>query len=197
MPAGGRQPELQKDPERRALFLEKIGLGMSVAKACGAVRIRESTYYNYVQKANDEKNKNSFYMEFMEDVKKAESTFAERASRVIHKAAVGHDVTTTKTVVKELAGGGKITETTTTMHREYHWQAAAWLLERRLPDEYGRRFDLDGNEATEVRIIVTPVAGPGHTPKPNGGTNGNGKSKSNGKAKGNGKAKKPKKKEDE
>lgn len=33
------------------------------------------------------------------------------------------------------------------------WQAAAWLLERKFPDRYGRRTRLDGN----INVTATPV----------------------------------------
>lgn len=41
--------------------------------------------------------------------------------------------------------------------QEGNWQAAAWWLERRYPDEWGRKDKLDMNTQGEIKILVEKV----------------------------------------
>lgn len=46
--------------------------------------------------------------------------------------------------------------------REGSWQAAAWLLERRYPDEYGRKYITNqhvGADGGDLRVVVRYVEG--------------------------------------
>lgn len=38
-----------------------------------------------------------------------------------------------------------------------HWQASAWTLERRLPNEFGRRVELSGNKNKPMQVLVKPT----------------------------------------
>ena len=48
---------------------------------------------------------------------------------------------------------------------EDHWQAAAWILERRHPEKYGRRMDLTSkDDKLDTRVVVTVIQESGAEP---------------------------------
>ena len=83
-----------------------------------------------------------FWIQLHVDLKEAEAEGERRCLQVIRDAAVGQDEITehSTTYVK----GEVVQEIQKTKQQAPKWQAAAWLLERRFPDQYGRRKAFDG-----------------------------------------------------
>lgn len=94
-------------PEVTARICKAIRVGMPLEHAAEAGGIHRSTFYRWMQRAEDNEQP---YRDFRDAVERAVRECEERALRRISKAA-----------------------------RLGSWQAAAWLLERRHPEHYGRR----------------------------------------------------------
>lgn len=93
--------------------------GNYISTACGAVGITIQTYDNWKRWGREDNNGREFhelYKEFYERLSKAES-YAEGEFLGI---------------IKDAAKAGT-------------WQAAAWYLERKYPEKWGRRERFDGN----------------------------------------------------
>jgi len=82
--------------------------------ACLLVGISEETYYKWKKKG--EESKSGKYVEFLESIKKAEKKADAKLVSIILAASEKHPM---------------------------NWTAAAWLLERRNPEEWGNREELD------------------------------------------------------
>jgi hypothetical protein len=91
-------------------LLKYIALGVPNEHACNAVGINEQTLYNWINRGKEAKRSTNQYYGFLEDYKKAKSKSVVRNVAVIEKYA-----------------------------RDKDWKAAAWLLERRYPDLFGKR----------------------------------------------------------
>ena len=93
--------------------------------------------------------------------------------RKIQRIQIGHERSALDIINRVAQGGEKITETKITMdgdmnimettrkvkHRASVWQAAAWWLERRLPDEYAQnRGELDTRSAEETALEIKRTA---------------------------------------
>ena len=121
---GGR-PSLMDEAITRQLEQVFNG-GSTVRDACAYVGISEATYYHWMKigraahegRARDKDHlylphkveDRAPYLEFFERIKRARAVMRVEAIAIIRTAA-----------------------------QEGHWQAAAWLLERSDPDQWGRR----------------------------------------------------------
>lgn len=101
-------------PELQERFCEAIENGDSILGACGYVGIDESTYYNWIKRANEAKSRTKF-VKFKECVDKAKAKALHNFEQVITSASMEH------------------------------WQAAAWMLERRHPNLYGKREKIEAD----------------------------------------------------
>ncbi len=119
-------------------LIEQISIavenGSSNKDACILTGISESTFYNWMNEAKALQDKKKIpsdkriYLEFMESLKKAEAMFKQFHLGQINKAS-----------------------------REGSWQASAWMLERKYPNEYSRKLELrgqDGNAPELVKIYI-------------------------------------------
>jgi len=95
--------------------------------------IGERTWYRWLQKGETAKSKRSIYRQFWQAVKKAEAEAAIRNVAIVQKAA------------------------------QETWQAAAWWLERRYPEEWGRKDQLRlGNaddDGLKIQIVKVDAGG--------------------------------------
>lgn len=129
----GRQFKLA-DPAIRDTILQYIRAGNTYKISCTAAGVGESTFYEWQVFARDLKvrqaqgeeldTNDTILVEFADDVKKAEGLAIADKVAVIAIAS------------------------------KNQWQAAAWYLERKYPDEWGRRMTSD-----EVSRIVDATAG--------------------------------------
>lgn len=97
------------------------------------------------------------YWHFWHDVENAISRAKMRNLAVVNRAATGYDVQTEKTTTRKYRNGETHTETVVTKTRRFEWTAAAWWLERRFPEEFGR---LTRTEITGAGGGPLEVAGP-------------------------------------
>lgn len=119
----GRKPKVTITPEITKLICDGIAAGMTKKAAMEGI-ISEPTFYAYLNKGEEDvnKGKDSEYAKFFKQVKESERNFMEKNLRVIQEATAST------------------------------WTAAAWLLERRFPDEYGRnRLEITGKEGEPVQ----------------------------------------------
>lgn len=77
-----------------------------------------------------------------------------RQLALIQRAAQGQPWRTSKTVTKTDKEGSTVTETVVTEGVTTHWQAAAWLLERRYPQVYAqiRRTEHTGEGGGPIEV---------------------------------------------
>ena len=116
-----RKPIFFKDEELKRTFLTAIELGMSNIKACELAGISEETFYYWMRKAEEDSKssnpttlKKSPYLKFLKELKIARARFQHKhISRITNASDNGS------------------------------WQASAWLLERRCPDEFALRNDIN------------------------------------------------------
>lgn len=86
---------------------------------------------------------------FLTAWEKAEAEAVAARLGVIREAAAGGWVKT-KTVTKVNADGEVVETTTTTETLAPEWQAAAWMLERRRPEDFGRRVEVTGKDGSPL-----------------------------------------------
>ena len=99
-------------------YCNAVSLGLTTRASCDYAGISQQAYYSYVKKAEEDiaKGKKTKYVEFYDAVKKAEASF-----RVFHMSKI-----------RDAAESGS-------------WQASAWSLERRFPEEYGKHVQVDAD----------------------------------------------------
>lgn len=95
-------------PELQKKVCEIIKAGNYAKTACILAGISESTFYSWKKQGMNEKS--GKYLEFLESIKKAEKFAEAYFVQLIREAAENSPM---------------------------NWKAAAWLLERRNPDEWG------------------------------------------------------------
>lgn len=103
-----------------------IRAGLTNKSSCDACGISETTFYRWLETGEKDKDrqKASIYREFWEAIKKAEASHKMELLNTIRKAG-----------------------------KDGNWQAAAWELERRYYNEFGRtRVELTGAEGREIEV---------------------------------------------
>jgi transposase len=122
----------------RELVDEIAGLkgdGLCDADIIAAIGVHQATYYRWLKEG--EEARSGVKRALYDEVKKAESQYKRRLLTTIRGAAES---------------------------RAQYWTAAAWLLERKYPMEYGR-MDRRADEAREAPVqltlglVVEPMAG--------------------------------------
>lgn len=120
-PRQGRKPLLENE-ELIETLLNWLRLGLPNNEALQLAGIGTSTYYVWMQKAQDLETKKTptkrdlLYLDFRDSVKKAEIESKAFHLRNIRDAGLGEG-----------------------NYDKPAWQASAWFLERRYPEQYGRR----------------------------------------------------------
>jgi hypothetical protein len=121
-------------------FLTAVRLGATRDLAAQAAGWSPSATYSYLESGRDARHKADTgqrltakerrFLEFVEATEKAEGDMAQNALACIVRAA----------------------------REPRHWTAAAWLLERRYPAEYGRRTELVGPGGGPLQVDATAAA---------------------------------------
>ena len=95
--------------------------------------ITGTTFYNYMKKGRESKTKRGVYFEFFEAVKKAERYAEAYFLQHIREAAEGNE------------------------DSKPSWTAAAWYLERKYPEKWGRneRINIKGEMQGEIKVKQT------------------------------------------
>lgn len=136
---GGRSLILLDETKRDEL-INLIVLGMPVNKAVAMVNISESTFYKWMSRGMIERDRlatipnaqpkpeESIYLQFLQSLTRA------RAEAIAKKVAV----------VSSTASQGD-------------WKAAAWWLERQVPEDFGRvdKQEVLSHSVSEIKVTVT------------------------------------------
>ena len=142
-----------------------LSVGASVATACACAGISTSLFYSWKSRGEREKKRigrrqsqaltlsERPFLEFLDTVTQAELQAELRALSRIQLAAFGEKGVLSKRIVSHepLKVGGQLqrdengdviyssSETVTYIDRRPDWRAAAWFLERRFAERWGRR----------------------------------------------------------
>jgi len=149
-------------PEVRQRLVSLVRIGMTFDGASAACGIRRATIYEWVREgqrlikggAKRPTPRQRELMALAEEIDRAQAEAEARDLMVIDRAAQPHDVVREVVTVDKDGKAEKRTERT----REFHWQAAAWRLERRYPERYGRRDRLDVETTTTFSVKPAPPA---------------------------------------
>ena len=129
--------------ETQEIFLNAARNGANNDDACVLSGISRDTFYNW-QRDNDAKGNGSKYFDFFNALKKARSARKGTLEQLIFK--LGTEPQDAMEVEERYNGDGELIEKKVKRKRvPPQWQAIAWILERRYPDEYGRRERIDMN----------------------------------------------------
>lgn len=113
------------------LIADRVGQGVPIKKAVEGI-VHESTYYRWIEKGTAALEKDpdatDLYSELCKSVKKAEIEFMQKNLEVISSAAI-----------------------------EGKWQAAAWMLERRFPDEFSSKSPMNVNAHLTGKTDEDPI----------------------------------------
>jgi len=107
-------------PERKEIIIKALKVGVPVKYAAQSAGVCESSFYVWMEKGREAKS--GIYMEFMEEVKKAESDSIAHAMGVVRAA----------------------------MPKQ--WQAAAWYLERKDPEHFAKREFQDVTQRNTIKL---------------------------------------------
>jgi transposase len=125
----GRKSKLTEATQQE--LYNTIAAGNTHETACALAGIATSTFYDWLSKG--EKAKSGKMRDFYELMKKGEALAEAKRIEIIRKAGEGKGV----------------------FEEKPDWKAAAWYLERRYPEKWGRRHlsaDLNhSGEVTEVK----------------------------------------------
>ena len=116
-----------------------IKKGFTVKYACCLAGISESAFYGWMNKGRNRKS--GLFVEFVEEVEKAQEHIKSFNLRMVQELAKGYGPVT-KTQVRKDADGNVIGTTETTEQGLPSLQALTWLLERRWPEEFGPKREL-------------------------------------------------------
>lgn len=136
-----RKSKLTSETTKR--FCKSIEQGLTYKDSCHAAGISTSTFYVWKAKAADAKS--GKYVAFMDALKKAEVRAKFNLLQIIDDCALGGK-TLTKTKIKKDKEGNILSKTVTITETAPIWQASAWLLERRFPDEFGRNREVNTDD---------------------------------------------------
>lgn len=138
----GRPPIMEADPERVQRFLTAVKAGAYIETAAAFAGINRDTIYDWMKKGAQEAK--GPYREFSDTVGQALAAAEIRDVTTIGTAAAGRSA--------QFDSEGRLIASAI----EPDWRAAAWRLERRSPERWGRRDAVvaakDQARPTDVRI---------------------------------------------
>ena len=145
---------------RRKIIYEGLKAGIPIHRVCGLAGIDVRTYHKWMNKGKKNKNKPS-YRAFRKRIKRIEVALEKESIDIIRKAARGgNDIVETKITLLD----NRPKEITRVKKKANpQWQAAAWWLERRHREDYGRTIDATMQDRTvedmalEVRDAVSTL----------------------------------------
>lgn len=135
------------------VVVKSIQLGVPHKFACVQAGLDRATFYRWMAIAEKAKELPGprpagiqKLCDFYDQVKAAEAKSVLNAIGTVQRAAAERDEVT-KTVAEKVDADGKAyTETTTVTRKVFNWQAAAWLLERRHPEEFARKYKMEHSQ---------------------------------------------------
>lgn len=149
----GRPTKLTPEIQERICQAIRTGNTRKDAAAYAGVSERAMAYWQ----ARGRRRKKGRYFQFLQALQKADADAICRNVAVIQKATQGGTVVSRKTITRK-DGSVEVSET----FSEPQWTAAAWWLERRRPDDYGKRERHEHTGADGGEIIIKRL-GPGQS----------------------------------
>ena len=134
----GRPTKLTAEVQEQIVTAVQNGAYLETAAAYAGVS--KQALFKWLKRGREQKR--GLYRNFVDAVEKAMADAELRDLALISRAAAGVPIKKTKTIKR---ANGTI-ETTVEESTQVSWQAAAWRLERRFPDRYGRRYAKQDNE---------------------------------------------------
>ncbi len=132
--AGGRPTKLNIDTHNKIISVIRAGNYIETAAACAG--INKSTLYDWLKRGEREKQRVAQNPRYK--IRKSEKPYVE-FSNAVEKALAE----------AEARGVMLISNAAKTQ-----WQAAAWMLERKFPDRWGRkRLDIEHSGEIGVKIV--------------------------------------------
>lgn len=150
---------------KRRILVEALRHGVSIKRACGLAGISETTYRSWLEIGKDKTRPS--YHHFRKQIKRIDYEIEKEALRVIRSAYRGGKKITETKIVQ----GAKGTEITR-VEKEIapSWQAAAWRLERKYIEDYGRnrKEDIQDRSPEEMAHDIKQAADVLFNSVPNG-----------------------------
>jgi len=168
-------------PQVLELLVASLRASANVKLACEHARIGEATFHMWARRGRDELaewaaerglqpdevNQDDIddlpdrpYIEFLFATTKARNDFQLANLAIVTAAAQGQNPVRTVKEKVRVVDGVEVERTTETIERqERQWSAAAWLLERRFPDEYARtvRSEVSGPDGGAIVVDSSPT----------------------------------------
>lgn len=138
---GGRPTKLTPGLQKR--IVGAIRRGCYIETAAALTEVHRDTFYEWMKRGARETE--GIYQVFSVAVERALADSEREDLAVVEKASRGYEVVKTKVVIYK----DGTTEETTEKSTKFDWQAAAWRLERRFPERWGR-----GDRDLEKRIAA-------------------------------------------
>lgn len=159
-----RRTRLTKDLQGQ--IVAALATGVTEDAACRTVSLHPSVYYRWKQRGRlaethwtrltpEQQRLEVLYKEFYEAVTRAWHQSHTRLAGAVLSAAVPHE-TVERIVVRK--ANGEVEETTRT-RREWDWRAAMTILERRFPEDWGKRdrVEVSGPDGGPVQVEAAAV----------------------------------------
>lgn len=132
-------------PEVADRIVAAVAAGNYLETAAAFAGISKATLYKWLTRGA--RASSGTHRAFVDAIEKALAQAEVRDVSTIARAATGYDVERIKETITPT--GQVLRETARS--REFVWQAAAWRLERKHPDRWGRRVEVSG--AVEQRHL--------------------------------------------
>lgn len=133
-------------PEIAARIIDAVRAGNYLETAAACAGLSKDTLYRWLKRGA--RAQGGAYRQFADDVAAALAVAEARDVATIDRAADGYDVVR----IKETVEDGRVAAVETVRTREFAWQAAAWRLERKFPDRWGRRDQMRADVRTQGTV---------------------------------------------
>ena len=137
----GRKTKLT--PEVMDIVVQGVRLGMSFKDSARKAGICEGSFHSYMAKGREGKKP---YAEFLQRVESAIQENKQYQLALMFQHAKG-GFESKKTTIKKDVNGNVIEEVVTIEHTLPSLNASKWLLERRFPEEFGNRANVEVSNA--------------------------------------------------
>ena len=145
-------------PRARKAIVSRVSQGIAVTRAAEAIGIDPSTITAWKELGGKGKQP---YAKFTKELKEAQDEFERRNISIIQKAATEEVEEVTEHIVQY--ADGTVKKEIKRTKKQPQWTAAAWLVERRLPDYYSRTerqkhegaVPVEEQRPQEIKLIIT------------------------------------------
>ena len=150
-------PKSKLTDEMIATLAGHVRNGLTHRDAAQLAGINESTLTRWKNRAEDSEDGPALPLArtLCTSLKEAESGFKQANLAVIRRSA-NEPYVVTKEYVRKSPDGSIIMTVTVTETRPPAWQPAGWLLERKIPVEFGKRLEHSGRVGVDGGIMIAP-----------------------------------------